>query len=71
MQFNRISMELPILIFEKSQLEINSTFWSRRFVFILANSAYSDEMLHDVTFHLIFNVFHCLQISRMKRVNDW
>ena len=57
---DRISMDLPILYFKGSQVEISiyDAFPSQIFVFIFANSADPDVMPHDVAFHL---GLHCLQ----------
>ena len=54
-----ISVYLSNLYFEGSQVKILDfdVFLSLKIVFILANSANPDEMLHDATFHL---GLHCL-----------
>ena len=54
-----ISMELPIVYFKGSQVEISNydVLLSLKIVLILANSADPDEMQHYSAFHL---GLHCL-----------
>ena len=61
---NTISMELSILFFKDSQVEI----LFRKIVFILENSIYHDEMRHKQHFNWVYTVCqHTISpVSRMK-----
>ena len=58
-QMNTIWMGLSIIYFKGSQVEISNNYvlQSLKIIFILANSADTDEMPHLAAFHLCL---HCL-----------
>ena len=67
---DKISMELSILYFKGLPVKIlykNEVLLSPKIAFILANSSGPDGMCPYAAFHLDF---HCLPVSRMKRIEQ-